>query len=131
MKLIIEIPEELKNKIDDANEDNYKTYIWWFETTLYCAIKNGTPIPDNATNGEIMQMMFPNGVTAKFATFMRFVVGEDEYINCAYDWWNAPYQKGGTTRKNCEYRHENGNCLKVGGFCTSVDDEHCVKGGKE
>lgn len=52
-------------------------------------------IPDNATNGEIMQMMFPDGVTAKFATFMRFVVGEDEYINCAYDWWDAPYQKGG------------------------------------
>lgn len=34
-------------------------------------------------------------------------------------------------RESCEYRHENGNCLKVGGFCTSVDNEHCVKGGKE
>ena len=42
-----------------------------------------------------------------------------------------PYQKGGTNRKNCEYRHENGNCLKVGGFCMSVDDKHCVKGGKK
>ena len=30
-------------------------------------------------------------------------------------------------RQNCEYRHENGNCLKVGGFCTAVDDKHCVK----
>lgn len=38
-------------------------------------------------------------------------------------------QKVGTNRKNCEYRHENGNCLKVGGFCTSVDNKHCVKGG--
>ena len=45
MKLIIDIPEELKNKIDTANEDNYKFYLWWFETTLYCAIKNGTPLP--------------------------------------------------------------------------------------
>lgn len=45
MKLIIDIPEELKNKIDNANEDNYRTYIWWFETTLYCAIKNGTILP--------------------------------------------------------------------------------------
>ena len=35
-----------------------------------------------------------------------------------------------TIRQNCEYRHENGNCLKVGGFCTSVDDEHCMKGYK-
>lgn len=30
-----------------------------------------------------------------------------------------------TPRTNCQYRHENGNCLKVGGFCTSVDDKHC------
>lgn len=29
------------------------------------------------------------------------------------------------SRKNCKYRHENGNCLAVGGFCLSVDDEHC------
>ena len=28
-------------------------------------------------------------------------------------------------RKNCKYRHDNGNCLKVGGFCLAVDDEHC------
>lgn len=29
------------------------------------------------------------------------------------------------SRQNCKYRHENGNCLAVGGFCLSVDDEHC------
>ena len=45
MELLIEIPEELKNKIDNANENNYRTYLWWFETTLYCAIKNGIPLP--------------------------------------------------------------------------------------
>ena len=28
-------------------------------------------------------------------------------------------------RTNCPYRHENGNCLPVGGFCTAVSDEHC------
>ena len=45
IELVIKIPEELKNKIDNANEDNYRTYIWWFDTTLYCAIKNGTLLP--------------------------------------------------------------------------------------
>lgn len=30
-------------------------------------------------------------------------------------------------RKDCEYRHENGNCLKIGGFCTSVNDKYCEK----
>lgn len=85
MKLIIKIDDEMyQNVLNDI-----------YCGTLYKELKNGIPIPDNATNGEIMQMMFPNGVMAKFATFMRFVVGEDEYINCAYDWWNALYQKGG------------------------------------
>ena len=90
LKLIIDIPEELKSAVYNCGLFLNPTE----KMFLIDAINNGTPIPDNATNGEIMQMMFPNGVTAKFATFMRFVVGEDEYINCAYDWWNAPYQKG-------------------------------------
>lgn len=30
-------------------------------------------------------------------------------------------------RKNCKYRHDNGNCLKIGGFCLAVDDEYCIK----
>ena len=30
-------------------------------------------------------------------------------------------------RKNCKYRHDNGNCLKVGGFCLAVSDEHCER----
>ena len=29
------------------------------------------------------------------------------------------------SRLDCQYRHENGNCLKVGGFCTSIDDKYC------
>jgi hypothetical protein len=31
---------------------------------------------------------------------------------------------------DCEYLHENGNCLKVGGFFSSVADKDCVKVGK-
>ena len=93
MKLIINISDESYDKalngIINCKE-------------CFDAIVYGTPIPDNATNGEIMQMMFPNGVTAKFATFMRFVVGEDEYINCAYDWWNSPYQKRGCFRPTAD-----------------------------
>lgn len=27
----------------------------------------------------------------------------------------------------CEYLHENGNCLKVGGFYTSIADQYCPK----
>lgn len=28
-------------------------------------------------------------------------------------------------RENCPMRHENGNCLPCGGFCTSVNDLIC------
>ncbi len=45
VEMVIKIPEELKNKIDSANDDNYRTYIWWFETTLYRAIKEGAILP--------------------------------------------------------------------------------------
>ena len=98
-------------------------------------------IPDNATNGQIVQMMFPN------ASFFYHKASDivDDYVSVCIDdcdtqqdysmvWWDSPYQKVGSRfkkdRRNCEHRHENGNCLAVGGFCTSVNDEHCVKGDK-
>ena len=28
-------------------------------------------------------------------------------------------------RASCKLRHENGNCLCVGGFCTAINDEIC------
>ena len=29
------------------------------------------------------------------------------------------------SREECPMRHRNGNCLVIGGFCTSVNDEYC------
>ena len=28
-------------------------------------------------------------------------------------------------RQNCPFRHENGNCLAIGGFCLSVPNKDC------
>lgn len=42
IELVIKIPEELISEIDD---ENYQSVISWFNTTLYCAIKDGTPLP--------------------------------------------------------------------------------------
>ena len=41
-EIVIKIPEELISEIDD---DNYQSVISWFDTTLYCAICNGTELP--------------------------------------------------------------------------------------
>ena len=49
------------------------------------------PIPDNVTNGDVIKAMFPNGITSKFVSFMRLVTG-DTYVDCSYEWWNAPYE---------------------------------------
>ena len=63
----------------------------------YTNVAFGTPIPDNATNGDIIKAMFPNAKT-------REVTRDD--VHCAYidfkdiceiksfplSWWNASYK---------------------------------------
>lgn len=68
------------------------------EIRLARAVKIGTVIPDNATNGDMIKAMFPN------ATFMideekdeqgtknLYVYTDDfEGFTVDLDWWNAPY----------------------------------------
>lgn len=74
-----------------------------FKVCISCDLYNGKyiEIPDNATNGDIVQMIFP------YYSYERndYVQSTEDYIvdsmECmehdlyfAYDWWNAPYQKG-------------------------------------
>ena len=85
MKLIIDIPKEIYNQIINSYQGSNvrpKDY--------EIAIIDGTPIPDNATNGQVIQTLFkPNRVERT----------DDDVIVENYDfneeWWNAPYQKGG------------------------------------
>lgn len=84
MKLIINIPEEKLNIIKN------KMYCGIYDSDLYKTIANGISIPDNATNGKVIQTLFkPNRVERT----------DDDVIVENYDfseeWWNAPYQKGG------------------------------------
>ena len=50
---------------------------------------HGIVLPDNATNGDVLKIMFtPNRITRT-----------DDIVNIEYnftpEWWNTPYQKGG------------------------------------
>ena len=90
MKLIIDISEEewlfIKAKIA-IEDDSY----------IDRAVANGTPIPDNATNGDVIKAMFgvkeidmPNTNTYCVHFFEE---GRSHYF--FKGWWHAPYQKGG------------------------------------
>ena len=79
MKMIIEIDEDIITAIKENRIVPKQLY------TLFDSVVNGTPIPDNATNGEVIRAIFPDGVKTSIA-YPRDVSKE---------WINAPYQKGG------------------------------------
>lgn len=83
MKLIIDIPEEvLKTRY-------YTDYFGCGSHKLTETLDNATPIPDNATNGEVLKTLFkPNRITRT-----ADIVREEYEFNEV--WWNALYQKGG------------------------------------
>lgn len=75
MNVLIKVDEKVYKSIKDIY-NNDKSAIGTHAYMLK-AIANGTPIPDNATNGEVIDLIFPYEKTIDAA------------------WWNAPYQKGG------------------------------------
>ena len=84
MKLIIEIPD---NTYADIQE--HKRYTDFTILDLIKATRHGIPIPDNATNGDVLKAIFkPNRITR-----MDDIVREE--YDFTHEWWNAPYKKGG------------------------------------
>ena len=84
MNVLINISDEIYRHAKEGSEDSND------EWNAMRAIANGTPIPDNATNGDVIKAIFmPN----------RIARTDDDTVRIDYDftsdWWNAPYQKGG------------------------------------
>ena len=84
MKLIIDIPEKTYHMINAGFYDY---------GDMNLIIQNGTPIPDNATNGDIVQMMFPNASVYEHNGGATYSVNNEYNFNAT--WWNSLYQKGG------------------------------------
>lgn len=80
-KLIIELDEVaydlLTGKRETANIDLY--------STLIQSVQKGTPLPDNATNGEVIKALFDNEMAYNLEFYIK------NYMLCT-DWWNAPYK---------------------------------------
>ena len=90
MKLIIEIPEE------DYKHGMLGLYFDCYSVKLHNTILNGTPIPDNATNGEVIKAMFGVKEVDMSNTYCVHFPGEEDYSHYFFKgWWNASYRKGG------------------------------------
>ena len=79
MQILIDIPEDIYKSKDDED------YIRMCASNICEAFENGTPIPDNATNGDAVKTLFSD-------TLDNFCERTTWKWN---SWWNAPYQKGG------------------------------------
>ena len=79
MKILIDMPEEeYKDVVDD---------VFFFVGHLVDAIKNGTPISDNATNQEKYIEIFGIDAWKQMIVFSGLA---DQFK----EFWTSPYQKG-------------------------------------
>lgn len=85
MNLIVNILEEEYKLLQNSS----------FHTVIEECVRNGIPIPDNATNEDMIKAMFPNAkIEYQGGGIVRFIV-DCWSFQIAEDWLFAPYQKGG------------------------------------
>lgn len=85
MKVLIDIPQETF-KATQTYYSDFTTRLSMKKCTEIIA--NGTPIPDNATNGDVVKAMFPNELLTSITSTLWW--GDNMSFN--KDWWNAPYK---------------------------------------
>jgi len=87
MKLIIDIDDDIRFAISQMGLLRISDEM---QKKVDKAIQHGTPIPDNATNEDIINTMFDRDMAYNIRCYVKnyMLMGE---------WLDAPYQKGGTT----------------------------------
>jgi hypothetical protein len=93
--------EELIRALEEGNLGNVYTleeYVEDLKTALCDArkqLKNAIPIPDNATNGDMIKTItgedFSRGASIYNHDLM--ICDGEYYLAFNVDWWNAPYKK--------------------------------------
>ena len=86
MKLIIDI--------DKHDYEYMKNRYVPHRFNTFSVINNGTPIPDNATNGDVIKAMFDVKEVEMYNTYAVDFPEEGSHYFFK-GWWNAPYQEGG------------------------------------
>ena len=85
MKIVIDIPEE--------DFERCKKRFQMRINIIGDAIANGTPLPKNATNGDMINALFPNAkeITVDGGYPLNYII-EGEWHRNLKDWWDAPYK---------------------------------------
>ena len=85
--------------IIDIDEDRYdKNYLLvknGMGDDVHRAVANGTPIPDNATNGDVITEILKSSNDMHSTRYIGLAQEDTIYIEVGSNWWNSPYQKGG------------------------------------
>jgi len=93
MKVIIDIPKDVITDIKECDFDFARNAVRHFQATIADAIKSGKSIPDNATNGDMFMIMFPNLKVEIEGNYITCWIDEHQWFAPDYNWWNAPYMK--------------------------------------
>ena len=94
MKLVIEIPDYTYESLRDCEG----TITIGESIVITKAIRNGTPLPNNPTNGDMIKALFDTKIKdieiylTKVYVFIHFKDGNS--MRVWKDWWNAPYKRG-------------------------------------
>ena len=84
--MIIDIPYGLKDVYEHGNVTALDV------EEMKRALQNGIPIPDSATNGEVIKALFPTADISLNDSCFEGVVNKYGFD---MKWWHEPYQKGG------------------------------------
>ncbi len=92
-KIVIDMPESI---IEHLKDGSFGARIK-DRVTLIDVVMNGIPLSDNATNGDIIQTIYPH-YTFEIESFEGFVRCSYDgwYIRLPICWWDAPYKEGET-----------------------------------
>jgi len=87
MKLLIDLTEEVYEHYKNSPLIGTPDNITWSDE-IKKAVRKATPIPDNATNGDVLMTVFPKA-DIRFEGRNKNFYG---YIEFAGDWLEAPYK---------------------------------------
>ena len=87
MQIVIKIDEKEYKRIIEGN---------WIGEAMAEIFENGTVLPDNPTNGDMIMTIFPNAdieYWAEYSTYNVEFPNDNDVKHFSYDWWNAPYER--------------------------------------